>query len=261
LRSSIQPLLEDTWYDLAYTQTCLARPIAAERAFAGGLAATREAAAQLPPGSLRRALAEGRPAFERDVQRFAAGEYKAAFAGISKSIALLDDPSVANASGTMAQMRNTVLHWSLDVQARSALQLGRPAEAEAGLRRRQSLPPSGYSDPAHETATLQALLAQAVAGQGRRDEAATILAPALQFFSGRIAQEPEPGLTLRVDYATALFAAALTKPADAQGRKLRMQGLDAAAGQLALLGAEAQQYCDVRRLAADIAAARTSGAR
>jgi hypothetical protein len=261
LTTSLQPMLEDAWYDLADLQMCLDRPADAERSFARALAATAEAAAQLPAGSARRAISEGRPVFERAAQSHAAGDHAAAYDQVSKALALVGAPQLADATGTVGQIRTMVQHWTLNLQGLSALWLGRYGDAEAAFRGREALPTGTFRDPAGEAAALQLSLAHALAGQGRRDEARAALAPALDYLSGRVAAATAPGFTSRLRYAHALYVAALAEPDDAAGRKARARQLDDAARQLASLSAEARQHCYARELAEEFASTRAGTAR
>jgi hypothetical protein len=260
LRASLQPMLEDTWYELAELQACLGRPDAAERAFAGARKATAESAAQLPQGSPRRALTEGRPQAERIALLLASGDYAAAYREAPTVIDALRAVPLGDDPGSLEQVRDDGLHWLIDLQARAALWDGRYGDAEAALRQRESLPRAGFRDPADEAAKLQLWLAHALAGQDRREEARALLAPALAHYRRRLDGAPQPGIGTRMHLAEALYVAARIEPDDAAGARARARHLAAAQREIDALGAEARQDCELREIAARIAAAR-GGAR
>ena len=97
------------------------------------------------------------------------------------------------------------------------------------------------------------LLAQAVAGQGRRDEALKTLEPALAHY--REAQtQGAAHLAFRQHFARALYVQALAEPDDSDGNTRRRDEVNQAARLLQGLPDEARQLHDSRELLAWIEA-------
>jgi hypothetical protein len=156
--------------------------------------------------------------------------------------------------GFMDLQRLGVQRQALRVGARAALRLGKFAEAEAFAKEYSTLPSNSRrpEDPQDIVAANHALMAHAIAAQGRAAEARQLLEPDL----ARYATERKQGawgLTYQLDYAYALYVDALTHAGDDNLRRAR---LDEALLMLGSLSAEAQQLRHVRELAAWIAAAR-----
>jgi hypothetical protein len=96
-----------------------------------------------------------------------------------------------------------------------------------------------------------------MAGQGRRDEARTILEPALVLLRDRT-KSGTMGLDLRKDYAAALYVEALVQDDGPAGRETRAEALTEASAVLAGLSPEARRLQSVRTLSDDINAARSA---
>ena len=155
--------------------------------------------------------------------------------------------------------RNNVLRGNLAVAAKANIRLGRPAQAEALARQWLVVPanPSSSVDPQVETALTQAVLAHAIATQGREDEAQTILQPAIAYYQ----HEQLAGAHdtwFRRDFAYALYVSALARAADAEGRAKRSADLAEAAKLLDGASDEAKRLADMRYLSDLIASARAT---
>ena len=184
------------------------------------------------------------------------GDYSAA-ADQSRSVTSdLDKLKLPSDGSGAGQFRNNILHGSLSVLSAADLRLGRNEEAEAVARRRLTLPPNTFADPADQRARQQVMLAHALAKQGRGAEAREALAPALAHYRAE-QKAGAAGTSFRYQYATALYVEAIAQGADAAGRQARQQALADAAEQLSQMSAEARQLGTLRELEGWIAAART----
>jgi hypothetical protein len=104
---------------------------------------------------------------------------------------------------------------------------------------------------------ISSVLADAVAMQGRNDEAQKTLQPALAYYREQL-HAGANGTRFRHDYAYALYVSAIAQSTDAAGAKQRKAELAAAAAQIAGASAEAQRLADMRYVSGLIAAARTA---
>jgi len=255
LPASLQPMLEDTWYGLAELQMESGQTAAAERSFAAGVKASAESAAQHPEGSIERTWTMGRPPVERALLALRSGDAAAALDKVTASIAELDQIPVERDDIGLQRDRNSALEWMLDLQAESALRLGRYPQAEAAARRRLELLPSIFSnDTVEDKARQQLQLAHALARQGKGAEARDVLAPAMAHYrAGKVAGAS--GTSFRLRYAEAQLVSALAQEADPAGRRARQQALSAASAELAGVSNEVRQLRGPRELSAWIAAA------
>jgi hypothetical protein len=155
--------------------------------------------------------------------------------------------------------RNRDLRFSLITAAMSAIRLGHAAQAETLARQLIAVPidPGSRGDAQELASRNEAMLAHAVALQGRGDETRTILQPALAYYE-KEQQTGAHGTWFRRDYAYALYVDALARGADADSRAKRDAELAEAAKLIAGTSAEVQRLSMVRELADLIAAARTS---
>jgi hypothetical protein len=117
--------------------------------------------------------------------------------------------------------------------------------------------PGSRGDAQETAARNAAILAHAVALQGRGDETRSILQPALAHYE-KEQQTGAHGTSFRRDYAYALYVDALARGADADGRAKRDAELGEAARLIAGTSPEVQRLSLVRELSDLIAAARTS---
>jgi tetratricopeptide (TPR) repeat protein len=190
--------------------------------------------------------------------QLAQGDAQAAFANASAVIARIDAVKVpANDLGSSI-LQNNMLSGSLRTAATAALRLGHYSQAEALGRRWQVLPPNSRSedDPKERSSAATAVLANAVALQGRTDEALAILQPALAFYRQE-QQAGASGTTFRGDYAYALYVSALTFASDSD-RPKREAALNQAANLIAGASAEARNLANMREVSGLIASARVA---
>ena len=257
LTSSLQPMLDDTWYRLAWIQAAMGRVAEAERYLAGGVSATEEAAKQFPESNPSHALQLIKATASKARMQLNLRDAKGALEQASAAAGNLEKMSIAEDNPSARLRRDLTLQWALGIVTEAALRLGRDADAEAAARRRMELPLSVLSSPVADKARRQTLLALAVAQQGRGAEAQGILAPALEYYA-RERKAGAGGTTFRLEYAEALYASALAQGADSAGRAARQRDLAAGAELLAGVSPEVQQLSLTRELAARIAAARAS---
>jgi hypothetical protein len=263
--SNFGPMLWQSWAGLTATQARAGQAAAAEASLAKTAAAGRESAALEPVGSKQTQLygmvtesLEWRIALAR-------GDDQAAFDGARKTISRLVPLETGSLSrGVVIRdggaFRNNILRQLYITSSLAALRLGRYADAEADSRARAKLPPNPYSeiDPQEEISRAQVTLAHAVARQGRLEEARKIADAELVRYRAALKQGAG-GLTFERDYAYALYAHAISQPADAEGRARKAADLAEAAKALGRLTNEARQLVDVRELSKWIAEAGKAG--
>ena len=257
LPASLQPILEDTWYDLAELQMAFGQTAAAERSFAAGVKATEESAAQQPEDSVRRTMTMGRPPAERALLSLRSGDFAAALDKGSALAAQIEQLPIDKDDIQMQKRRNAVLHWLLGMVAESALRLGRYEQAEAATRRRFDLPPSTFGDPVEDKARQQLQLAHSLARQGKGAEARDALAPAMEHYRAMKAAGAS-GTDFRLRYAEALLVSGLAQEADPAGRIARQQALVEAAAEVAAASDEVRQLRGTRELSEWIGAAKAA---
>jgi tetratricopeptide (TPR) repeat protein len=254
LTASLMPGLEGMFYRLADWQMEFGRSAAAERSFASGVKATEEVAAQQPADSERHAIAIIRPVQEQAQLSLAAGSYAVAFEQASAVVRRLDE-FASSADRYVVLWIDDLLHGALETVSSAGMRLGKFAEAEAAARRHDALEPGSNEDPQLHRARRQVEVAQALVGQGRRDEARAELEPALALLRDRT-KSGAMGLDLRRDYAAALYVQALAQDDGPAGRAVRAKALAEASTVLGGLSPEARQLRFVRVLSDDISAAR-----
>ncbi|MBP9592958.1 MAG: hypothetical protein KBE42_12855, partial [Steroidobacteraceae bacterium] len=129
----------------------------------------------------------------------------------------------------------------------ATMRLGRYPEAEAASRERLELPPDRFSDddPEDERSAAHTLLAHALAGQGKLDEARQALQPALEYYRTE-RERGAAGVTFSRDFAYALYVSALVEPGDAAGRARGKTALSEAAALVDGLPDEARRLADLR---------------
>ncbi|MGH8212043.1 MAG: hypothetical protein ACREPP_02290, partial [Rhodanobacteraceae bacterium] len=156
-------------------------------------------------------------------------------------------------------MKRNMLDGNLATASMAAIRVDRYAPAEALARQWLAVPadPTSENDPHIRTSRIRAVLAHAIAMQGRSDEAQKILQPALAWYQ----QEQKAGehdTLFRQDFAYALYVSAIASPAGAAGQTQRKRALADAAAQIAGASAEAQRMADMREVSRLIVAANTS---
>ena len=257
LPSSLGPRIWYQWLGLAHMQAEAGDTAAAAQSMKSFAHDVSEYTSQLAADDPRRALlaSADRPIMSADLQLLE-GAPKIALASAAAVVARVEPVKVPADNTTSVNIRTNMLRGNLDVAARAAIQLGDYAQAEALARRALELPraPFDDGDPRIKASAFEALLAHAVAMQGRDDEAQKILKPALAYY--REQQQAGAHATgFRHDFAYALYVNAIAAPADAAGHAQRKADLDEASRQIAGASAEAQKLADMRYVSGLIAAA------
>ncbi|HMB43469.1 MAG TPA: hypothetical protein VKM00_06255, partial [Luteimonas sp.] len=256
--SSLGPILWREWIPLAITQAQLGDASGAARSLQGYAKDAREFAAQAAPGNPRRRLMAAPEQILAGRVQLAAGENQAAYDTASAVIARTDAVQLPADDQSSVTLQNNLLYGALSTAANGALRMGHLAQAEALARRWLALPPNPRSedDPLLRTSSARATLANAIALQGRTDEARTMLQPALAYYA-REQEAGAKGTTFRGDYAYALYVSSLTEAADPAKRR---SALDQASALVAGASTEAQSLADMRELTRLIASGRSAKA-
>jgi hypothetical protein len=257
--SSLGPVLFARWLNIAAMQALLGDKTAAQQsvqAFAKDLDELAGTYAQEDPR--RQVIASSADGLRGRVLLFE-GETQTAFTNASAVINRIEQIKVDGKNPNFERTRNRDLRFSLITAAMSAIRLGHAAQAETLARQLIAVPidPGSRGDAQELASRNEAMLAHAVALQGRGDETRTILQPALAYYE-KEQQTGAHGTWFRRDYAYALYVDALARGADADSRAKRDAELAEAAKLIAGTSAEVQRLSMVRELADLIAAARTS---
>jgi hypothetical protein len=256
--ASLAPVLWNQWPPLVVLEARSGDFAAAERSLQRTRVAFGEAAALEKPGSNRRKLFDlGLEGLRLRIEAYR-GNDSHVFEASGQLAAELQalDLSKEDAGGAVmrpAVARMNMIRVQLANRTETGLRLGRFGEAEQAARQRLALPPNPVSefDPQDEISRTQVTLAQALIGQGRRDEAREILDAELTRYR-KLQEQGAQGLSFHRDLALALYVDAIARPAqDPQ----RAASLVAARRALDALSAEARQLLDIRELYALIAAA------
>ena len=210
---------------------------------------------QIKPNDPKRTLITTAQRGMNSALQLFAGQHQAALAAAAAAIAEVEGVKLAENDKVGLNIWVSSLRAYLGDAAEAAIRLGRYAQAEALAGRALKLPraPFDEEDPRVATSSFGAVLAHAVALQGRNDEAIKILQPALAYYREQ-QQVGAHGTNFRRDFAYALYVSAIAAPADAAGRKQRKADLDEAAKQIAGASAEAQKLADLRYVSDLIAA-------
>jgi hypothetical protein len=252
LPSSLLPQLGDPIGQLAVMQAGMGQADLAAQTLKLRREGTAEALRDMPKDDVSRVLW---PAFddllEAQMDLFA-GRAEAAYVTATRVLGLVR--SMQERVGFQDRWRQGVQRQSLRLAGRAAIRTGRYAEAEAYAREYATLPPNSRrpEDPQDILAANRAIMAHAIASQGRVDEARELIAPDLARYQAELARGAS-GLTYQYDYAYALYIDALSHVGDA---KLRNARLDEASRLLGSLSGEAQRLWPARELAGWIAVAR-----
>ncbi|MDE2085312.1 MAG: ATP-binding protein [Xanthomonadaceae bacterium] len=257
LPSSLGPRIWYQWLGLANLQAEAGDAAAAAQSMKSFARDTGEYTSQLSADDPRRALlAMADEPVSRAGLQLLEGTPKVALASAMAAIAHVEPINVPADNTTSVNIRTNMLRSNLGVAARAAIQLGDYAQAEALARRWAKIPPAPFDtgDPRELKSTIGTVLADAVAMQGREDEANKILQPALAYYREQ-QQAGAHDTQFRHDFAYALYVSAIIAPTDAAGRAQRRAALSEAAGQIAGASAQVQKLADMRYLSGLIAAA------
>ena len=258
--TNLSAVLAYSAFDLAARETLVGQADAARKSLALTQQYMLKNAEQFPPGSPGRQIyALGARAAARNRLHFLAGENEIAFTDSNAFIRALDQIKVPPEQKSTQITRDAFLEGALSTVTSTALWLDRGAPAEAATRRAMALPndPSADSDPRESQSQLAARLALAVAIQGRKDEARTILAPALAYYREQF-QAGARTTGFFQDFAFALYASAISREDTPAGRSQRQADLAEAARMLDGLSAEARQLTTLRALADRVASVRAA---
>ncbi|HET7560812.1 MAG TPA: hypothetical protein VFJ87_00345 [Rhodanobacteraceae bacterium] len=257
--SSLGPVLWFQWSPLAMLQAQTGDKPAAAQSLQHVLRDIGEASAQAAPDNPRRQLFAGANQGMRSGLELAEGAPQAALTDATAAIAHADAVKIPAGDATSANIRDNILNSDLGTAAAASLRLGRYPQAEVFARRWLAVPSNVTSEanPQSRTAMISSVLADAVAMQGRNDEAQKTLQPALAYYREQL-HAGANGTRFRHDYAYALYVSAIAQSTDAAGAKQRKAELAAAAAQIAGASAEAQRLADMRYVSGLIAAARTA---
>src|SRR5262249_43297298 len=131
-------------------------------------------------------------------------------------------------------MKRNLLVSDLRTATGAAIRLGRGAQAE-GLARRwlaQPLNRTSEGDPEGDRAFAGAVLAHAIALQGRLDEAGRALQPAMAWYRKEQAAGAHE-TTFRMEFAYALYVDAIAQPSTPSGTSQHNADLAEASAQIA----------------------------
>jgi tetratricopeptide (TPR) repeat protein len=252
--SSLGPILWSEWIPLLITQAKVGDSAAAARSLKNFARDTAQYLAQTSPDSPRRLLLAHPAQSLGSAVQLLEGANQAAFSNASAVVDRVNAVAIPSDDVGSANMKNNILYGNLSTATFAALRLGRYPQAESLARRWLALPPipTSEDDPKLRSSAASAGLANAVALQGRTDEARRILQPALAYYRQE-QQAGAKGTTFRGDYAYALYVSALTLASDPAQREA---ALDAAETLIRGASAEAQALADMREVSGLIAAAR-----
>jgi hypothetical protein len=228
----------------------------AERAIRDAEAGRVEGVAELRADDPRRQINAAFVARLRARVQLILGKPQEALDASIAELARLDALTIPADNHNARRAMDNAVRGALQTAVPAALQLGRGAQAEALGRRLRKVPTDLQGDnlPELEAAQAQALIAHALALQGKADEARKELAPALDYFRKEL-QAGAFETNFRRDYAYALYVSAL---AAADGGA-RAAALAEAARVIDGASDEARQLAMFRQLAGMIATARAGG--
>ncbi|HZX69192.1 MAG TPA: hypothetical protein VFE77_00070 [Rhodanobacter sp.] len=260
LPSSLGPIVWFQWLSLASLQAQTGDSPAAAQSLKNFVRDAGEVVAPLAADDARRKLLVNPGQSLEATLQLTEGASQSAFANASEVINRIDAVKAPRGTNGFLLKRN-MLNGMLATASMAALRLGHYAQAEALARRWLALPgnPTSEADARNGTSRARSTLANAIAMQGRNDQAQQALQPALTYYEGE-QKAGADGTAFRNDYAYALYVSAIAAPGDGAGRKQRDAALTQAAGLIAGASKEAQQLADMRNTASLIAAARATPA-
>ena len=251
---SLAPLLWFVHLRLAVLERQLGQVAASEASLKAGLRDQLEALEQFKPDDVRRKFAEQSEASWRSRLDLVDGNYQGALANARRVLEHVAKVEVAATDVNGLRAHDNYNRGALTNGAAAARMLGRYDEAEALARQLLAVPADTQSDedPQDEPSAARAMLAHAMALQGRGAEALETLAPALTHY--RAQQEAgRTGTFFQLDFAHALLASALAQPADPPGKARRAAQLAEASALIGAMSAEARSLALVRMIAGLIA--------
>ncbi|WP_139351389.1 ATP-binding protein [Rhodanobacter sp. B05] len=257
--SSLGPVLWFRWIQLANWQAQTGDTAAAAQSLKAFARDTGELAAQLAPQDPKRQLLVRPEQGIGGAVQLTEGASQAALTDATAVIARVESVGIPAGDVGASNLRGNMLNGDLQTAATASIRLGRYRQAEALARQWLAVPPNKTSeaDPQIKESRARSVLADAVAMQGRGDEAQKALQPALAYYQQQ-QQAGARGMTFRHDYAYALYVSAISSAADAEGRERRKTALDEAATLIAGASTEAQQLAEMREVTTLITAGRAS---
>jgi uncharacterized protein (UPF0147 family) len=255
--SSLGPITFYRWLNIAALQAMQGEKAAAQQSLQGFARDLQDLAATYAPEDPRRQVLATSPDGLRSRLLLAEGDAQGAFTGATSVINRVEQIKVEGKNPNFERTRNNNLRYSLITASTSAIRLGHAAQAETLARQLVAIPadPGSQNDTQELAYRNEAILAHAVALQGRGDETRTILQPALAYYE-KEQQAGAHNTSHRRDYAYALYVDALARGSDADGRAKREAELAEAARLIAGASAEVQKLSVMRELSDLIAAAR-----
>ncbi|HJR09804.1 MAG TPA: hypothetical protein VJ823_00155 [Rhodanobacteraceae bacterium] len=255
--TDLAPTLSRYWAFLAFDQADAGDAAGAGQSMQRLKQTIDKLAAQLPPEDSRRLIFPEIPKVFDGAISLLHGKPGEALSSETAVIGRLDAIQPHRGSvGTL--IKGILLEASLQTAARAALMTGDYKHAEAFARRLQALPnsPSSEADPRERIATNAVLLAHALAGQARNDQARAALQPALDYYREQ-QKAGASGVQFRYDFAYALYVDVLASTGDGGLARQRADNLSAAAQLIADAPGDGRNTVRMRQLSGLIATART----
>jgi hypothetical protein len=248
-----------TWLNLFEYQAQSGDSVGAEQSSQACLRALHAFAEELPPHSPARLLA-GQALNQRllaGLLELDEGVSQSALTDSRAALAQVRTIKVPATDFNTIRTKDQILAAGYRLAARASVPLGRYAQAELMAREWLAVVPGAIqqTDPKKDESEARAILAQALALQGRTDEGRKVLRPALDYYRQQL-KAGAKGTTFRHDYAYALCVSAISQPADAAARKQRRADLAEASKLIAGASAEARSLTPMRYVVGLIAQAR-----
>ncbi|HEX6572320.1 MAG TPA: hypothetical protein VF055_09870, partial [Steroidobacteraceae bacterium] len=251
--SSLATVLWQVWPRLAVLQARSGAPVEAAATLGEGAKAAAELAGLEEEGSPRRTLLGlSADAWRARISLWNGQSAAARDAAHALAVMIRAVPTPADDPNLVA-IRANYLRGVLATEALAALRVGDFRAAEAAARERRDLPPNPFSelDPQDEVSRSQVIMAHAIVKQGRADEALDLVRDEVVRYREK-RKAGATGLTFTIDFAHALYVAALAEPDGSRRGAL----LTEAAALLHGLPAGTRQFADIQQLLAWIEAAR-----
>lgn len=250
------------WFNLFEHQAQSGDSVAAaqsSRAFVRGLQAFAERLPAQSPGRLLAGRAFNQLLFSGSL-KLEEGDPPSALTDATAALTKVKALEVPVTDFNATRTKSQILEAGYSIAASASVRLGRYAEAETSAREWLAVAPNAVqqTDPQRDESQARTVLAQAIALQGRNDEARTLLQPAIQYDRQQLKAGAE-GTTFRRDYAYALYVSAISQPKDAAGREQRRADLAEASKLIAGASTQARSLTTMRYVAGLIARARVGG--
>ncbi|MGH8041189.1 MAG: hypothetical protein ACREPN_03995 [Rudaea sp.] len=255
--SSLGPTVAFEWVGLAWLQAQTGDSDAVAQSVKAFKRDIGERIAQLPKDDPSRPLlAKSSLTFSSRLHLFD-GNWQAAYNTAMKMVDDVDSIKIPADDINSTTIKQNLMNGTLGTAAIASIWLGRYAQAEKLARQWLALPANTNSvaDPRDRTSGIDAVLANAMTMQGRKEEARKTLQSALEYYAAE-QKAGADGTDFRHAYAYAFYVSAISAPADAAGRKQRESALTQASALIKGASEEAQRLVGMRQIAGLIAAAR-----